>query len=558
MNPKKIFLLFAMIFWIGNLSAQKNEKLNFIFILTDDHNFDLLGFTGNKLIQTPEIDRLATEGVFFNNAHVTSAICTPSRVSMFLSQYERKHGVNFNSGTSIAPEAWANSYPMVMRRAGYYTGYIGKNHAPVGKGGYLSGVIEKSFDYWYAGHGHLGFYPKKRHDIFLEAKKDTQVEVIEEGALDFLGSNEYRLKKALHFLDSRPKDKPFCLSICFNLPHGAGTSTMKLLPSDSAIYRTLYRDQDIPMPDHYVAKADITNPKLPKELLHAADRQTSYDYVDTPETNRERIIRQMEAVTGIDGLVGNVRKALKASGLDKNTIIIFSSDHGLFMGQYGLGGKALCYEQTTHIPMIIYNPLLKKKHRAFISDALVQSIDIAPTMLALADIEIPESFQGKDLSGLLTGEKDKVRDILFTENLWSTHFGNPRCEAVQGKKWKYIRYYRNDNPSARAKIKLAKQLGMKVNDLLYGVHDSDMALYRKFSEAPWHGEQPVYEELYNLADDPQETTNLVENPAYKAELVRLRQAWRTAIDYARGDGVPKVLRYTEDSMKDQYGILKHE
>ncbi len=266
---------------------------------TDDHNYEMLGCNGNAIIQTPAFDQLAKDGVRFTRAHVTSAICTPSRCSIFLSQYERKHGVNFNSGTSISPEAWDQSYPMVLRQNGYYTGYIGKNHAPVGDGGYQSGLIEKSFDYWYAAMGHLSFYPKKRSDIFKGAKHDTQVEVLDEGVQDFLDNNEYRLKGAVHFLDSRPKDKPFCVSICFNLPHGAGTGSMKMLPTDSSIYRTLYRDIQIPLPKNYVAKADIKTPKLPADLWHVSDRQDGYDYVDTPDDERERLIREMEAVTGV-------------------------------------------------------------------------------------------------------------------------------------------------------------------------------------------------------------------------------------------------------------------
>ncbi|WP_353620975.1 sulfatase-like hydrolase/transferase [Rhodopirellula sp. JC639] len=115
------------------------QRPNFIFILTDDQSHSMMGCDGNEVTQTPNLDRLAREGVFFDRAYITSAICTPSRISILLSQFERKHGVNFNSGTSIAPEAWAKSYPVLMRNAGYYTGYVGKNHAPIGKGGYTSG-----------------------------------------------------------------------------------------------------------------------------------------------------------------------------------------------------------------------------------------------------------------------------------------------------------------------------------------------------------------------------------------------------------------------------------
>jgi len=544
----------------GHIRAEEkaNIRPNIIFILTDDHKYEMLGCNGDPLIKTPEFDRLAAEGIRFTNAHVTSSICTPSRVSIFLGQFERKHGVNFNSGTSVSPEAWEESYPMVLRKNGYYTGYIGKNHAPVGDGGYQCGLIEKSFDYWYAAMGHLGFYPKKRAEIFKGAKSDTQVEILDEGMEDFLDNNEYRLKGAVHFLESRPASQPFCLSICFNLPHGASTSTMQQLPSDSSIYRSLYRDLNIPMPANYIARAAIKIPKLPADLLHAEDRQDGYNYVDTPEENRERLIREMQAVTGIDGLLKNLRAKLNQSGLDKNTIIIFTSDHGIFNGQQGLGGKSLCYEQCTHVPMIIYNPLLPKSARGKVSNELVQTIDLSATMLAYAGIEIPKGFQGKDLSGIVAGTQQKVHNYIFTENLWSTHFGNPRCEAVQDKEWKYIRYYKNENPSANQEIQVAKDLGIPVNKMLYSVHDPEIALYRSYVESPVNGEEAVYEELYHLSTDHEEVTNLIADKKYSGELKILREQWAILIKEARGTEKPKVLRYTADSMLEKYGIVKNE
>ncbi|WP_347840706.1 sulfatase-like hydrolase/transferase [uncultured Draconibacterium sp.] len=532
-------------------------QTNFVFVLTDDHRYDLLGCTGNNLIKTPNIDKLANDGVLFTNAHITSAICTPSRVSIFLSQFERKHGVNFNSGTSMSDEAWEQSYSVVMRKNGYYIGYIGKNHAPIGDGGYGSGVMEESFDYWYAGHGHLSFYPKNRHKIFKGAKNDTQVEVMNEGVDDFF-SNEYRLEGAKHFLENRPDDQPFCLSICFNLPHGASTSTMKLLPTDSSLYRTAYRDIEIPLPDNYIAKKNIATPKLPADIHFAEERQEGYNYVDTPETLKERMIRNYQAVTGIDGLIGSLRKTLAQNGLDENTIIIFTSDHGIFWGEHGLGGKALCYEVCTHVPMIIYNPMAPGKAKGVISDQLVQTIDIAPTMLEYAGIEKPDAFQGKSLAALVDGHNEAVRDYLFTENLWSTQFGNPRCESVQNKEWKYIRYYKNENLKASVKIEAAQMLGMKVNDMLYAQHDPDIAQYRAFVEAPLNGENAVYEELYNLKNDPNEQINLAADEKYNLVLNELRAAWKKEIKYARGEGAPKVLRYTKDYSLEKGGPVSHE
>ena len=117
-------LFFICLCTLGFAQRTASAKPNIIFILTDDHRYDLLGATGNELIQTPNIDKLAEDGILFTNAHVTSAICTPSRASMLLSQFERKHNVNFNSGTSVSEDAWKTSYPVVLRNNGYYTGYI--------------------------------------------------------------------------------------------------------------------------------------------------------------------------------------------------------------------------------------------------------------------------------------------------------------------------------------------------------------------------------------------------------------------------------------------------
>ncbi len=552
----RILLLLAP-FCFQQINAQEQQP-NFLFILTDDQPYGSLGVSGNDLVQTPHLDQLAEEGVFFTNAHITSAICTPSRVSIFLSQYERKHGVNFNSGTSVAPEAWEDSYPMVLRRAGYYTGYVGKNHSPVGDGGYDSGLLEESFDYWYAGHGHLRFYPKKHHDIFKSALASTQPEILTEGALDFLNANAHNLEGALHFLDERPSDQPFCLSVCFNLPHGAGTGSMQQLETDPELYRSTYRELDIPMPENYVAKKDVVDPKLPPELHHVADRQTGYNWVDTPKTVQERLTRIMQAMTGIDLLVGSVRERLEELGVAENTVIVFSSDHGLFYGQQGLGGKALCYEACTHVPLIVFDPLMKKKQQKSIDrEALVQSIDIGPTLLDLAGVEIPVSYQGKSLKELLDGKELGVRDYLFTENLWSTHFGNPRCEAVQDKHWKYIRYYENNNVSSRDVTGLARDLGIQVSKLLYGVHDPQIAVYRSFIEGPVEGEPAVFEEFYDLQNDPHELQNLAGLPEYKDRMELMRSVWIVEISRARGMEKPKVLRYTVQSM-EAAGKVKYE
>jgi len=519
----------------AHTEANRDSRPNFIFILTDDQSAGYMGFEGNDLIETPHMDRLSTEATVFNRAYVTSAICTPSRASIFLSQFERRHGINFNSGTSIAPSVWSDSYPVRLREAGYYSGYIGKNHIPVGEGGYANSLFRDTFDYYYAADGHLSFYPKRRHEIFRGADADTQIEIILEGAMDFLDSSHTQ-PRAWNNERGRPDDRPFLLSIALNLPHTNGIGSMRQLPADDEIYRSLYRDREMPLPPNYVAKEDIRQPRLPPSLLNTAERQPSYEYVDKPETAREFYLRKMQTITGIDRMVGALRERLEELGVAENTVIIFTSDHGLFMGQFGLGGKALCYEEVTRIPFVIFDPRAPADRHGLRVDHLVQTTDIAPTMLSLAGIKPPESYQGFDLSPYWFGSvEDPLRDYVFTENLWSTHFGNPRCEAVQDERWKYIRYYHNENIPASFQSRVAGELGLSNQpSKLFAVVEYEMIAYRHYIESPLHGELPVYEELFDLKTDPSETVNLAGDPGYEAELNRLRQAWREQIEFARG------------------------
>ncbi|MGC6424148.1 MAG: sulfatase [Lentimonas sp.] len=519
-----------------DFADSETSKPNIIFILTDDHRADHVGFMGNDVVKTPHLDKLAANGVVFENAFVTSSICTPSRASYLLGQYERKHGINFNSGTSMAPEAWAKSYPLVLREHGYFTGYIGKNHLPIGRKGYFTGIIDRSFDFWYAGHHHLGFYPKEKHAIFDNAPHDTQTEIVAEGIQAFIDpdSNEAMMQNAVSFLQTRPDDQPFCLSVCLNLPHGVSTSSMGQRDSDDELYRTAYRElQDsIPLMPHYTAKKDIKAPKLPADLLLTQLRQENYKWVDTPRDARERIIRTYQTITGIDRMVGDLMETLEERGLADNTVIIFSSDHGLLFGEHGLGGKSLCYETTLKVPFLIYDPRVSKARRI---QELVLSIDVAPTILSLAGIEIPDTMQGADLSPLIQGKSTNWREAAFGENLWSNIFGNPRCETVRTAEYRYIRYFKNDN--------LERRLNTKPEDL-YTVPDYMAKDYARSLTSTILGEPVVYEELFHIAKDPYEAINLIDDPAHAAALETLRKKCTTLVAQAKGaiDTPPATIR----------------
>jgi arylsulfatase A-like enzyme len=558
---KWIVRLFAGLVLTSSVAcAQENEKSspgkpNLIFILTDDQRYDTLGCNGNLVVQTPNIDRLAAEGTLFTDATVGSAICTPSRASIFTGMYERRHGINFNSGTALSPAAWQQTYPMLLRKAGYFIGYVGKNHVPVGANGYATGLMDASFDYWYAGHTHILFYPKDRPDwairvkgidehMFDNAKADTQVEIIGEGIENFLAPNEDFYDRAARFLEKRPADRPFCLSVCFNLPHDAGAGNMDDRSTDSNLYKTGYHDQRAAirtaLPDTYIAKVDIKEPKLPADIHYATCRQTSYDYVDTPDAMTERIIRRYQAITGIDNLIGRLRAQLQEQGLADNTVIILTSDHGIFRGEFGMGGKAMNYDVCLKIPMIVYDPASTAKGQR--RGEQVQTIDIAATLLDYAGADVPESMSGQSLLPLVNGENTPWRTYAFSENLWSTQFGNPRIESVRGNGWKYIRYFFNDrslfNPDLEGKAS-------------YLTSNRQAEAYRQWLDASVNGEQPVYEELFHLEQDPNEITNLVANPKYAVRLDQMRAVCQRQVTKARGTAAvqPHVLQLTDDRLE---------
>jgi arylsulfatase A-like enzyme len=282
---------------------------NVIYILSDDQRADYMGSAGHQVLQTPNLDQLAHEGVYFSNAFCTSPTCTPSRACHYTGQWERKHGINFNSQSSLAPEAWEASFPMQLKQHGYFTGWIGKNHVPAGDGGYESGYFEDVFDYWYGNHNHSGFYPKEfatGGEIYRNAAEDTQVEVFLEGALNFLQPDRRFFNNALFPLPQRPDDRPFCLCITFNLPHSYGTGTMQLRPSDDELYKSAYRDRqgELHPPKTYMNYVTgYRNPRLPRDVYNG-HYLPSYDYVKTPHALRERQVRTCQTITGIDRMLG--------------------------------------------------------------------------------------------------------------------------------------------------------------------------------------------------------------------------------------------------------------
>ena len=518
------FTMFSLLALTLSAKGKTEQRPNIVVVLADDMRLDYLGCMGlNDIVKTPNLDKLASEGFLFNNAFVTSSICTPSRTCIMTGQYERKHGITFGANSAMTNEAFAKTYPMLLKNSGYYTGWVGKNHTPIGSTeqgfGYKSGVMDSSFDYWYAGHGHLTFYPKGHHPIFKDAKADNQIDIIQE-SIDAFFNGDAALANTREFLNTRPADKPFCLLVNFNVPHSSSTNSMEQRESDPELYKSVYRDQidEMPLPPTYESYAD-RQAKLPKDI-YTGEYLSSYDFVKSEASLRENQVRTCQTVNGIDNVVGEIIKELKEEGELENTVILFTSDHGLFHGEHGMGGKTFGYEELLRIPLIIYLPQQKKAGVEINEMSL--TIDLAPTILELAGVETPGIMQGESLMPLIKGKSKGWREDFFIENMFMGQ-NYPRYEGVRSEEWKYIRYYAKENDQHH------------VLSLI----------------APFFGEKAVYEELYHLTVDPLEKDNVVELSENKEILEHFRSRCDVLLHEAKGDAkVPDT--YIKGWSKDEF------
>ena len=480
---------------VGSLIAQGKEPVeqpNIIFLLTDDQRARTMSGVGHPVIRTPNLDRLTASGIRFTNAFVTEPTCMPSRVTFLTGQYERVHGVGFSSGNSLTETQWSNTYPALLRENGYYTGFIGK----FGVERYaFRGNAQTKFDFWRGHDGWARFFAKTAGNCKIYS--DSEEDII----TPIMGESMER------FLDSCPQGKPFCLSVSFSAPHGSISGSMfpeegggdqrmtrpahkNPLIAEHPVYGSLYRnDSKVRIP---AETATDPSPHLSKEVLPQEERRKCYSYNYTKETCLEHHYRYYQLITGIDRAVGRFLDDLKKRGLEKNTIIIYTSDHGLLMGEYGMGGKALLYDLTTRVPFIIHDPRLPKSKQGMEIHELVLSNDVAPTILSYAGVPVPVTMQGRDLNELIDKPNQSWRSEIFLENLYVGRH-NPLIEAIRTKRWKYIRYFSNPGRS-------------------YQSEDVDFT-----------GREPVFEQLFDLQHDPQEKQNLAHSPEHVETLSRLRE-----------------------------------
>jgi len=472
-------------------STVKKKKPNVIFFFTDDQRFNSLSMTGHPVASTPNFDQLAKEGVFFDQAFITSPICGPSRANIFTSQWERKNQIGFSSVSknTISEETFADTWLIQLKNAGYSTAFIGKHHTKIADS--KNTPLNQGVDFSYYGSGHLGFRLKK-HKVFSNLKNRTQVEGLFEATKAFLQKdNEYNYfyenfeGKNKYNLEQRNEDEPFAIWLNFNLPHASSIHGLGNDPNDPEHYRTKYEDDldKFPFPDNY------PQPIILPEAVYATSDLMNYYVTDNKNRLLDKKLKMARSVYSLDKCLGDLRAYLKEIGEDKNTIIIYASDHGVMLGEHGLGGKTILYDESVRIPLTVYAPCLSEKHRGKYINEPVVGQDIPATILEMCGVDIPSSYQGRSLYPLIKGEKTDWRKDIFLENLF-TQQGYPRQEGVRDSRFKYIRSF------------------SKVND-------RDLYLPNR---TVLTDEQPIYEELFDIIKDPKETNNLVDNIAYAETL----------------------------------------
>lgn len=392
----------------------KIKRPNIIFLLTDDQRYDALGVMGNPIVSTPHLDKLASAGILFQNAYVTTSICCVSRASIFTGQYASRHHIH-DFATDLTPGALANTYPALLKHAGYHIGFIGK----FGVGKHPPG---KLFDYW----------------VDTEAGGKGQPDyIISDGKGHKIHDSDTIDHAIQGFLDKFGKGKaPFCLSVSFKAPHEQDGHPPKYVIQ--ARYKDLYKDVRIPIP----VTADPSYwSKLPDFFRTDTNfaRQRWEGLFGTPALYQENVKNYYRLITGVDDVVGDLVRKLKSLGLDKNTIIIYMGDNGFFLGEHGMEGKWYGYEESIRVPMLIYSPYLPDKIRQIRPRQIALNIDIAPTILAMAGVPAPRDMQGVNLISLLEN-KIPERDAFFYQHYFLGGKKIPREEGVVTRDFKYMIY----------------------------------------------------------------------------------------------------------------------
>ncbi len=386
---------------------------NVLVLVSDDHRADVLGCAGHPIVKTPHLDRLAAEGARFENAFVTTSVCAASRASLLTGLVERTHGYTFGT-PPLARQMCDQSYPFLLRAAGYRTGFVGKIGIRV-EGD--RATLDSMFDV---------FAPFTRTPYRKTLPDGTTRHVT-----DLCGD------RALDFLKTNPEGTPFCLTVGFNAAHAEDADKDDHFPYPDAEAK-LYEGVAMPRPE-------LDDPAifdaLPDYLKSSLNRERWFWRWDTPEKYDRNLRNYFRMLSGLDRNIGRILAELEAQGLTDNTVVLFTGDNGYYMGERGFAGKWSHFEESLRVPLIVRDPRAKKTAIGRVASDIALNIDIAATILDAAGVPAAVHAQGRSLRPLATdrGRKPEPRTELFCEHLFE-HESIPRWQGIRGSRYKYARY----------------------------------------------------------------------------------------------------------------------
>ncbi len=398
---------------------------NILFILADDQRNDTLGCAGHPVIKTPNIDRLAKDGVRFENAYVSTPICMSSRATIFTGLTETGHGYTGGGfpATPVQGMDVDTSFPVLLHNASYRTGFYGKQHVKFAEGN--DAALKRMFDDYklYGGGPHFENMPdgSKRH------------------CDDLVGDH------SVDFIRYQPKDKPFCLFMSFNIAHARdsdhrpGIGHYPWPPAVDGMYE-----------DIEPAPPRLGDPKYfemqPDFLRNSMNRDRWFWRWDTPEKYRINMRAYYRMISGMDGIIGRVQEEISKQGFAENTVVIYMADNGYYMGNRGFAGKWSHYEEALRVPLIIYDPRPDTMERGIVMPSLALNLDMPATMLELAGITPPGKYQGKSIIPLLHGKTPADWRETFFNEFHSSNERLPDWEGVHTKRYTYANYYEQTPP----------------------------------------------------------------------------------------------------------------
>jgi arylsulfatase A-like enzyme len=478
---KTALLLLTFLALFSSARAQQNSRPNIIIILTDDHAFQSIGAYGSGMGASPNLDRLARQGVVFNKAFVTNSICGPSRATLLTGKYSHINGFRDNHDRFDVSQ---DIFPKRLQASGFQTAWIGKWHLQ---------AYPEGFDHWKILPGQGQYY----NPSFIDMKGDTSR--IEGYCTDVTTD------LSLDWLAQRDQTKPFLLVVGQKAPHrtwmpdvqdlGKFDNITFPLPSnfydkyenriaaarqDMSIEHTMKLGYDLKMksdPDSLAFAFLARMNPLQKQIWNAYYDPIEHDFLKRNLSGKalvewkfQRYMRDYYTTTlSLDRNIGRIMDYLDKNDLTKNTIVVYTSDQGFYLGEHGWFDKRFMYEESMRTPLIIRYPELIKP--GTVSNQLVSNVDFAPTFLDAAGLPIPQDIQGRSLMAVLKNPKTSVRKSAYYhfyefpgEHSVLRHFG------IRTSRYKLIRFY----------------------------NDKDF----------W--------ELYDLKTDPQEMNNLYGQPKYAA------------------------------------------